>query len=197
MNEWPDPFTPPAPETAVYYAKECKIPPCPKCQIPADDYDSTGNCVDAADVSLCETCVDDPTPEDPDNWKVVTCDDDPTQQCCGGECIPKSRQCCGGTACADNISACCGDACWDKSGCDKCEDETIVPYDPGPCFNCDNTPKCSDTQICCTFNNVFVGCGDKDCDSCDGANGPKCTATSNPDCPCYDPSSIQSIFFVP
>jgi len=204
----------------------CIIPPCPPCQIEADDYDTTGNCISYNDTpeakQNCEECepIDNPDyPGDSDEPLIPNFYStlDEGQTCCqtGATTFVPCSNCCAdsetgyNTCCPGADDTCCDGACYATvAGRTICCNGKEAAFGDA-CNLCSfdefgqQESKCDTYYSCCskTVSGVefFTGCYSNtycDCETCSGGEVVTVESDDPDDC-CYAGAAPQSIFYEP
>ena len=204
----------------------CIIPPCPPCQIEADDYDTTGNCISYNDTPAakanCEECepIDNPDyplnsdePQIPNFYSTL----DEGQTCCqtGATTFVPCSNCCAdsetgyNTCCPGAEDTCCDGACYATvAGRTICCNGKEAAFEDA-CNLCSfdqygqQESQCDTYYSCCTKTvsgvEFFTGCYSNaycDCQTCKGGKVVDVESDDPDDC-CYAGAAPQSIFYEP
>lgn len=172
----------------TYITKECRLKPCPACQRPAPDYESTGNCVLYESTQEARSqCLQCDIDSDYPDFERITFKGLEGQVCCqtGDNSWQVAYVCCPSTGpIAPNQGynfpcfqgqKCCPNDCYDPAT-ECCDEYGSAKYDSGDkCFDCQSGDwKCpgepsEGKYICCkNSNGAFKGCANIDnCEKCD------------------------------
>jgi hypothetical protein len=204
----------------------CIIPPCPACEIEADDYDTTGDCISYNDTpeakENCKACTPIDNPDYPLKSDVPLISDiystlDEGQECCqtGATTFVPCSNCCAdsetgyNTCCPGAEDTCCDGACYQSvAGRTTCCNGKEAAFEDA-CNLCSfdqygqQESKCDTYYSCCTKTvsgvEFFTGCYSNaycDCQTCKGGKVVDVESDDPDDC-CYAYAAAQSIFYEP